>query len=164
MTVSSTFRQRLTACIAILAVLLLFIAPVVSKTLMEPRPQNRHSAHPDHQIVTSQPQIKHAGMHNHQPVTSQPQSEHSGMSGHQMMAMDSTMPGMMHHDALSGEFACGYCELLVHVPLMMWIFIPFIWLMLLISRAPPLPPHAPPVIRRRVTIPCPRAPPEWRLC
>lgn len=131
MTVLPALRQRLTACLAILAVLLLFVAPVVSKSLIE------------------------------QQRVSQPAPAMMEMDHHQMM--EHAMPGMMHHDADDGELACGYCDLLVHVPLMIWVFIPFIWLMLLHSRAPPLPRRPAPVIRRRVAIPRPRGPPSLLL-
>ncbi len=48
-------------------------------------------------------------------------------------------------------FACGYCELLVHVPLMLWTAVPLIWLMMIIARAQPR--------RREVRVYRPRAPP-----
>ncbi|WP_065647498.1 MULTISPECIES: DUF2946 domain-containing protein [Pantoea] len=127
MTVLPALHQRLTACLAILAVLLLFVAPVVSKSLIE------------------------------QQRVSQPAPAMMEMDHHQMM--EHAMPGMMHHDADDGELACGYCDLLVHVPLMIWVFIPFIWLMLLHSRAPPLPWLAAPVVRTLAAIPRPRGPP-----
>ncbi|WP_416413497.1 DUF2946 domain-containing protein [Pantoea sp. App145] len=129
---SSAIRQRLTACIAILAVLLLFVAPVVSKTLLERQ--------------------------NHM------QSMMADMPMHHDAMPDMAMPGMDHHMMDDGEFACGYCDLLVHVPLMMWVFIPFIWLMLVISRAPPLPCVIAPVTRRQVATHRPRAPPALLSC
>jgi hypothetical protein len=129
---SSAIRQRLTACIAIVAVLLLFVAPVVSKTLLERQ--------------------------NHM------QSMMADMPMHHDAMPDSVMPGMDHHMMDDGEFACGYCDLLVHVPLMMWVFIPFIWLMLVISRAPPLPCVIAPVIRRQIATHRPRAPPALLSC
>ncbi|ADU71394.1 DUF2946 domain-containing protein [Pantoea sp. At-9b] len=132
MTFSLALRQRLTACIAIVAVLLLFVAPVVSKTLLERQ--------------------------NHL------QSMMADMPMHHAAMPDLAMPGMDHHMMDDGEFACGYCDLLVHVPLMMWVFIPFIWLMLVISRAPPLPTLISPVIRRQTGIHRPRAPPATFFC
>lgn len=132
MTFSLALRQRLTACIAIVAVLLLFVAPVVSKTLLE---RQNHM-----QSMMADMPMDHAAM------------------------PDRVMPGMDHHMMDDGEFACGYCDLLVHVPLMMWVFIPFIWLMLVISRAPPLPTIISPVIRRQTGIHRPRAPPAHLFC
>ncbi|MBS0881427.1 DUF2946 domain-containing protein [Pantoea sp. JGM49] len=138
MTFSHQLRQRLTACIAILAVLLLFVAPIVSKSLMER--QSRMMDMPSHGMTSEM------SMHHHE------------------MMMDMAMPGMDHHMMEDGEFACGYCDLLVHVPLMMWVFIPFIWLMMVISRAPPLPPLQAPVIRRFSPTHRPRAPPAVLSC
>ncbi|MEG3131858.1 DUF2946 domain-containing protein [Pantoea cypripedii] len=129
---SSAIRQRLTACIAIVAVLLLFVAPVVSKTLLERQ--------------------------NHL------QSMMADMPMHHDAMPDMAMPGMDHHMMDDGEFACGYCDLLVHVPLMMWVFVPFIWLMLVISRAPPIPDVIAPVIRRHTSTHRPRAPPALLSC
>lgn len=134
MTFSHHLRQRLTACVAILAVLLLFVAPIVSKTLMER--QNALQAAP----------------------------QHAGMMMHHHEMMDMSMPGMDHHMMDNGEFACGYCDLLVHVPLLMWVFIPFIWLIMVISRAPPLPHVVAPIVRRVSSIHRPRAPPAPLSC
>lgn len=138
MTFSHHLRQRLTACVAIVAVLLLFVAPIVSKTLMER--QSRMMDRP------SQGTMAGMSMHHHE------------------MMMDSMMPGMDHHMMDDGEFACGYCDLLVHVPLMIWAFIPFIWLTWMISRAPPLPRLAAPILRRYIGTHRPRAPPAFLSC
>jgi len=131
MTFFTRQQQQLSACLAILAVLLLFVAPVVSQDLMA-----RHSSAP--------------------PA--------------QMMSHDADAMPMMHHMAdsahpVSGDegFACGYCELLVHVPLMIWTAAPLIWLMLLIARAPPPPRVLPPLRRREHCVYRPRAPPAAEL-
>lgn len=134
MTFTPAFRQRLTACVAIVAVLLLFVAPMVSKTLLE---RQQHAAAPS----------AHSAM-----MMAMPEQHHA-------MMMADEMPGMAHHQMTQGEFACGYCDLLVHVPLLLWVFVPFIWLMLVISRAPPLRVRVTPVIRRFSGLHRPRAPP-----
>jgi len=125
----SSLRQRLTAGIAILAVLLLFVAPMVSKNLAEHHAMMQHS-------TTDMPVMQHSDMM---------MSDHMMMSDADML-MD---PGL----------ACGYCDLLVHVPLMLWVFVPFIWWMCLISRAPPPAAIAPPEQRRTLRLHRPRAPP-----
>lgn len=135
MTFFTPLQQRLSACLAILAVLLLFVAPVVSKDLMA--------------------------------------SQHDAMSDRMMMSHSAEAMPMMHHSAegimspdhsMSGEesFACGYCELLVHVPLMLWTAVPLIWLMLLISRSPPPLRTLPPLRQREIRVYRPRAPPSRR--
>lgn len=70
------------------------------------------------------------------------------------------MPGMMHGDMMD-DAACGYCLMLIHIPLMIWVFVAIIWLTLRISVTPP-----PRLIFRRFTpffpgIAQPRAPPSY---
>ena len=132
---SHAIRQRLTACVAIVAVLLLFVAPIVSKTLMER--QSQMATAPQHSMMSD---------------------------SHHAMMMDMSMPGMGHHMMDDGEFACGYCDLLVHVPLMFWVFIPLIWLIKVCSRAPPLPRVVAPIVRRHSGTHRPRAPPAPLSC
>ncbi|WP_253893509.1 DUF2946 domain-containing protein [Serratia marcescens] len=130
MIVPRQLQQRLAACIAIMAVLLLFVAPVVSKSLMH------------HQMM--------GGMA--QPAAAMP---------HDMHAM--AMPAADHvgHHGMSPEemIFCGYCELLIHVPLLLWVFVPLLWLMTRIARLPCAPRVVPPPIRRLSLRPCPRGPP-----
>lgn len=123
----SSIRQRLTAGIAILAVLLLFVAPMISKNLAEHRAMMQDAS----AMSAEMPMMDH----------------HSEMS-------------MADHGMMMGSgFACGYCDLLVHVPLMLWVFVPFIWWMCLISRAPPPSAINPPLWRRLLRLHRPRAPP-----
>jgi hypothetical protein len=132
----TAFRQRLTAGIAILAVLLLFVAPMVSKNLAEHHAsQQRLSAISDEMPM----------MHHHSDRTMMTQHSDMSMPGHDMMME----PG----------FACGYCDLLIHVPLMLWVFTPLIWWMCLICRTPPSPAINPPRRRRFLRTHRPRAPP-----
>ncbi len=134
MTFFTPLQQRLSACLAILAVLLLFVAPVVSKDLI----------------------ARHGGAMAALKMTS-----HSGDVMPMMHNMDDAMMPSGH--MMSGEegVACGYCELLVHVPLMIWAAVPLLWLMMLIARAPPPPPRAnPPLCRRERRVYRPRAPPS----
>lgn len=133
MTFFTPLQQRLSACLAILAVLLLFVAPVVSKDLMA-----RHGSA--------------------MPAQMMPQS-HSADAMPMMHHMDDGMMPADHMMAGSEGFACGYCELLVHVPLMLWTAVPLIWLMMIIARAPPPPRAIPPLRRREVSVYRPRAPP-----
>lgn len=126
-------RQRFTACLAILAVLLLFIAPMVSKNLAE----NRDAMAMSDMSMMDQ--------HNDMIMADMPMGDH-----HSDMAMGD------HSMMMS---ACGYCDLLVHIPFMLWVFIPFIWLMCLISRAPPTPDTFCPLLPRHKRVYRQRAPP-----
>ena len=135
MTFFTPLQQRLSACLAILAVLLLFVAPVVSKDLMA-----RHNSAMPTQIVMSSGDDAMPMMHH--------------MDGDMMMPSG-------HMMSTDEGFACGYCDLLVHVPLMIWAAVPLLWLMMLISRAPPPTRRAdPPPRRRERRVYRPRAPPS----
>ncbi|HID9456829.1 TPA: DUF2534 family protein [Serratia marcescens] len=92
-------QQRFTACIAIMAVLLLFVAPVVSKSLMH------------HPMMGGMAQAD-AAMPHDMHAMAMPAAEHAG-----------------HHGMDPAEMIfCGYCELLIHVPLLLWTFVPLLWL------------------------------------
>lgn len=137
------------AVIAILAVLMLFLAPEVSKNLAWSPPVVSEN-HSPHHPVRDELAVEHH--HSAHTDNSAEHHRHQGQSvGHHMMD-GSTM---------EGDFACGYCELLIHCPLIFWLFTPLIWLLLIASRVPavvlyilsPTPyfagcaqPRAPPVI------------------
>ncbi|OKP48834.1 hypothetical protein A8A12_21700 [Serratia marcescens] len=123
-------QQRFAACIAIMAVLLLFVAPVVSKSLMH------------HQMMSGMAQPAATMPHEMHGMV-MPAAEHAG-----------------HHGMDPAEMIfCGYCELLIHVPLLLWVFVPLLWLMARIERLPCAPRIVPPPIRRLALRPSPRGPP-----
>lgn len=94
-----TSRSRLAAWLGILSIVLLFIAPVISKSLAESRASTTHSM--------SMP--SHMGM------------DHSSMMmGHHSM---SSMAGMSSHMSMMDDSACGYCVLLAHLSMAMMIVI-----------------------------------------
>lgn len=122
-------QRRLPALIAIVAVLLLFIAPDVSKTLESYR-------------VTVDSGIS---AHCHAGMMMDNRSAPAMPDGSVMMHADPThaMPHQRGSDSdTAGEFACGYCQLLVHMPLLACLFAAFLWLMCTIARTSPamLPP------------------------
>lgn len=117
------------------AMLMLFIAPVISKSLA-------------HQRVAMS-------------------GEHAMMAHSAAMMMDMetmTQPLPSHFQPAPGaslmdDIACGYCQLLLHVPLIAWLFIPFIWLVSRISRIPVQPIVAPLLAEHNDAEALPRAPP-----
>ncbi len=117
--------------------LMLFIAPVISKSLEHRR------------VAMGEAGGEHQMMH----------------SGGMMMEMGSMkMPGASHlmpdpGASLMDDIACGYCQLLLHVPLIVWLFIPFIWLAWRITRAPPPAVIAPLLAQHEDAGALPRAPP-----
>lgn len=115
--------------------LMLFIAPVISKSLE----QRRATTNGEHHMMG-----------------------HSGAMMMEMGAME--MPVSSHllpgaGTSLMDDIACGYCQLLLHIPLIVWLFIPFIWLVWRISRAPPPPVIAPLLAQHDDAEALPRAPP-----
>ncbi len=115
--------------------LMLFIAPVISKSLE----QRRATMNGEHHMMG-----------------------HSGSMMMEMGAME--MPVSSHllpgaGASLMDDIACGYCQLLLHIPLIVWLFIPFIWLAWRISRAPPPPVIAPLLAQHDDAEALPRAPP-----
>ncbi len=106
--------------------MMLFIAPVVSKTLEHSRGIKSEACH--------------------------------GMSIPEMQ--NSNHHGVAHiHMGLMDDIACGYCQLLINLPLLSGTFVPFLLLTLTISRAPPTPCFSGQTIRLFYGESQPRAPP-----
>lgn len=107
-----TLVNQTAAWLALISVAMLFIAPVISKSIKH-RTACQHVSH-------SMPMAM-SGMHHdmaapaHCEVMS-PMS-HSTMSGQAMSPME--------------EIACGYCQLLVHLPFVQFALAFLLWLLLL---------------------------------
>jgi len=157
------------AVIALMAILMLFIAPVISKSLEYRRAEAKIDLMSTDTMAMSGMDISDADMNGDdmsampEQDDSQPAPVHDGRhadlgkifaDGMSHAWMDgSGMEGM-------GDIACGYCQLLIHLPLMVWVIIPFIWLMLRISRVPPAAIFASPLLPFYSGYPQPRAPPS----
>ncbi|WP_319928969.1 DUF2946 domain-containing protein [Xenorhabdus santafensis] len=135
----SLFRlsiRRTPAFIALLSILMLFIAPVVSKTL-------------EHHRDSIKSEINHSMSMSDMP------NQHHQLSSHTM-----NHHGVDHtHTGLMDDIACGYCQLLINLPLLAGNFIPFILLLLIISRAPPALRLYSPIVQLFYGESQPRAPP-----
>ncbi|NIY47481.1 DUF2946 domain-containing protein [Cedecea colo] len=118
--------------------LMLFIAPVISKSLEHRRAAeiNNHAEH--HMMSHSDGMMAEMG-----PM--------------EMPLASHLLPGA--GASLMDDIACGYCQLLLHVPLIVWLFIPFIWLAWRITRAPPPAVIAPLLAQHDDAKAQPRAPP-----
>jgi len=128
-------RHKWLSALALLAMLMLFIAPVISKSLE----QQRAVQGGEHKMMSHT-----AGMMMDMGAMKMPASSH-------------LMPGA--GASLMDDIACGYCQLLLHIPLIVWLFIPFIWLAWRISRTPPSPVIAPLLAQHDDAEALPRAPP-----
>ncbi|WP_245610151.1 DUF2946 domain-containing protein [Tatumella morbirosei] len=162
-------RNKLPAVLAIFAILLLFIAPVISKSLEYRRIDNREE------------QAEHTSSENSHQMHMMAMSDDSVMDDMDMHGMhtdadtphissqssDTTsgLPMMMHDGGMMDDMACGYCVMLIHLPLMLWVFVAIVWLTFKVSLAPP-----PPLVIRFFIlffpgIAQPRAPPRcFFLC
>lgn len=123
--------------------LLLFVAPVVSKSMM-------HNGNMPAAMTSA-----------------------SGMMGHHdMSAMAGEMSGMHHaaedhydHHAASdlssadNDMACGYCDLLVHVPFLLWVFVSALLLLIFSAFVPLRVREEKPWLKPRSPGHYPRAPP-----
>lgn len=128
-------RHKWPFALALLAMVMLFIAPVISKSL-----EHQRAATGDEPYMMSHS----AGMMMEMGTMEKPLSSH---------LLPSTGASLME------EIACGYCQLLLHIPLIIWLFIPFIWLMGRLYHAPPPPVIAPFLPQHVDAEALPRAPP-----
>ncbi|MFP7606466.1 DUF2946 domain-containing protein [Serratia quinivorans] len=122
---TATSRSRLPACLGIFAILMLFIAPVISRSLEHARVGQSETA-----------SMADCGMdmstHMHHPPPSAPSGKASQPGMPMGMQTGSHNMAMMMDDS-----ACGYCVLLIHVPLLDLAYSPLFWSGSLLSRAPP---------------------------
>ncbi|HGN1706278.1 TPA: DUF2946 domain-containing protein [Providencia rettgeri] len=141
-----TSLRQLAAYLALLAVAMLFIAPLISKSMA----QMEHCISPNRAIEHSS--MAGHSMHSHQGMLMLEDCEHSGAMSHILMTGVGQSP--------MEDIACGYCQLLIHFPFLilfiaavirqlatLTLIIPFercvqIWLFrpwsLHLARAPPI--------------------------
>lgn len=122
---TATSRSRLPACLGIFAILMLFIAPVISRSLEHAR------------VGQSEPaSMADCGMDMSTHSHHQPPPEPTGKAS--MPGMSMAMQTGSHNMAMMmDDSACGYCVLLIHVPLLDLAYSPLFWSGSLLSRAPP---------------------------
>ncbi|MBJ3814994.1 DUF2946 domain-containing protein [Shimwellia pseudoproteus] len=102
----------LASMLALLAMLLLLVAPRVSQHLMWPASPGEPAGHTMAAMSAMPEMPAMADM-----ASGEPHCAHR----------------MLHHQstpAADPMAACGYCELLLHVPLIIWHFLPLCWLLL----------------------------------
>lgn len=122
------------AWLGILAILMLFIAPVVSKSLVVA------GMSPSTMPGMSMAEMPMATMNMSEmtePDMPMPPDEMADTATHQnSMPMHDMGQGMMMPGDMSGA-ACGYCVLLAHLPLLHLLALPMLWVSNTSSRAPP---------------------------
>lgn len=111
-------KYRLAAVLAVLSILLLFIAPLISQSLYL-----GHAAR-----ITQTEQRCSDAMGNGEMS--------DAMMSHSMSAEKSD-----HRSLPASGMVCGYCELLVHFPFFAWIAAAILLLISALSRTPPQLPY-----------------------
>nr|WP_040462439.1 DUF2946 domain-containing protein [Winslowiella toletana] len=105
-------RSRLPAWLGLFAILLLFIAPVISKSLAQTRGSDMPMMMMSH--------------HGDMPMADMP---------HMMASADPAMPASTHPVSMMDDNACGYCVLLIHLPLNL-SHLPELWTLLQAAALP----------------------------
>jgi len=122
------------AWLGILAILMLFIAPVVSKSLVTAGMS--HSMMPG-MSMAEMPMAAMDMSEMTEPDMPMSHDEMADTAAHQnSMPMHDMGMGMMMPGDMSGA-ACGYCVLLAHLPLLHMLALPMLWVSSTSSRAPP---------------------------
>ncbi|MTD27498.1 DUF2946 family protein [Erwinia sorbitola] len=132
----SITRSRLAAWLGLLAILLLFIAPVISKSLAQARGSDSMMMH--HGMMMEMSDMPDMPDMSPPPGAAVPQEHHP------MSMMD--------------DNACGYCVLLAHLPLDL-LTLPQLWWSLQAAALPDVPLFQPVVARFVPRFFHPRAPP-----
>ncbi|WP_241607331.1 DUF2946 domain-containing protein [Rosenbergiella epipactidis] len=112
-------KYRLAAVLAVLSILLLFIAPLISQSL--------YLAHASRSTQTEQ--------------RCSDETMGSGEMSDAMMSHSMSAEKSDHAALPASGMVCGYCELLVHFPFFAWIAAAILWLLSALSLTPPSLPY-----------------------
>ncbi len=147
-------EQRIAAWLGIFAILLIFIAPVISQSL-EPVEPGQHAIAMEHTASTKRPASssvmkRHASMDAHPSpaISVHPVHQHRSaeraeydypaaqaacpdqqMIGTIMPANGHSAHTPLHHAGMlmDSDFACGYCVLLIHLPMLLLLLAVLSW-------------------------------------
>lgn len=138
-------QRKFPVVIAIFAILMILIAPAISKSL-----KREH----DKQVLAENVLVNDAisSIKDHYS-----EGKHENIQYH---ACHEALDDKMNNHPVMDDSACEYCQLLIHLPIIIWAFTPFIWLIFLISHALVLPIIIGPVLLGYYNNFLPRAPPS----
>ncbi|MGV8924656.1 MAG: DUF2946 domain-containing protein [Ewingella sp.] len=142
------------AWLGIAAILMLFIAPVVSTSLV--------SAGVMHQMMPgmSGMDMSSMDMSEDEMLPAQKMEHGDHADGHRAISSGDNGQGMMSGDM--SDAACGYCVLLAHLPLLQVLAISLLWSAEVLGQVPPSPlatHFSSPAFYQHVQ---PRAPPDFQ--
>lgn len=159
--------NRLAAWLGMFAILMLFIAPVISKSLVRegalPMAGMSHGGHSEDHAAMMMADKHAANAADEQPM-SMPDKHAADAADEQSMSMPGMsaaghMRMMQHHPmSMMDDSACGYCVLLAHLPLDL-NNLPPLWSVLQAAKQPDLPLFRPVAARFIPRYFNPRAPP-----
>ena len=112
-------KNSIAAWLALISIAMLFVAPVISKSIS-------HQTFCEHHNVTV---MNMSDMH-HRAIMSEPCQTMPDM-GHRMMSEQAMSPMEV--------IACGYCDLLIHLPFVLVILTTLLCLLLPLVKWPPVP-------------------------
>ncbi|MEI9749087.1 DUF2946 domain-containing protein [Moellerella wisconsensis] len=139
-----TFFPPIAAWLALFSVIMLFVAPVISKSLM----QNTACSH--HQPFVA--------MHNMSMHHDMAQGEHENC--HELKTIHTILMSNIGQSPME-DIACGYCQLLICLPFILFFLAIFLWLLIICTRVECFDNYHYPVISRRPwSLQFARAPPE----
>ncbi|WP_445497062.1 DUF2946 domain-containing protein [Photorhabdus sp. SF281] len=143
----------MSAWLGIFAILMLFIAPVISRSLEHARIGESHSSRVAdcHTVMSSDDDIPRNMPHSDMASASPGTNHHDGMQ------MGMHAGGGM---SLLEDIACGYCVFLIHIPMLDLANTPLFWSTSLTSRPPPIQTVASFLPHFIFSDSLPRAPPE----
>jgi hypothetical protein len=97
---------------------MLFVAPVISKSIS-------HRTACEHDVTAMNMSDMHHSMMMAEPCQTMSGMDHRMISGQAMSPME--------------EIACGYCQLLIHLPFVLFMLTVLLWLLLLCVQCIPVP-------------------------
>ena len=145
--------NRFAAWLAVCAILLLFIAPVISKSLISEA--GRHSMMMPGMAMNDDDGMS---MTADRAMTHQHEMSVPGMAA--MSPLEHARMMQHHPMSMMDDSACGYCVLLAHLPLNLTL-LPLFWSLLQAAREPDLPLFQPVIARFIPQFFHPRAPPVY---
>ncbi|MCW7547034.1 DUF2946 domain-containing protein [Photorhabdus sp. APURE] len=169
-----TSRSRLPAWLGIFAILMLFIAPVISRSLEHARSiSEAHSSKvvDCHRVMSSDDDMPRNMSHSDVSSASHVTKSYVTKS-HVTKSHSTKLYSTSHHDGMQmgmhagggmsmlEDIACGYCVFLIHVPILDLANTPLFWSTSLTSRPPPIQTVASFLPHFIFADSLPRAPPE----
>ncbi|MCK3667604.1 DUF2946 domain-containing protein [Photorhabdus noenieputensis] len=146
------------AWLGIFAILMLFIAPVISRSLEHARIGEAHSSKvvDCHRVMSSNDDIPR-NMSHFDAFSASHATKSYSTNHHDGMQMGMHAGGGM---SMLEDIACGYCVFLIHIPMLDLANTPLFWSTSLTSRPPPIQTVASFLPHFIFSDSLPRAPPE----